>query len=153
VSWRRLEAEAPELARLARARLEASGVAMLGTIGADGSPRIDPIEPFFVDGELLVGAMARSAKARALRRDPRCVLHSSVCGPNAGEAEAKLYGRAEPSAVEAGWWRDRLAGDADVYRLLIERAVTIEWDLAASRMLVRSWTPGRGETIAERGYP
>jgi hypothetical protein len=152
VSWWQLEAQAPELARIARSRFAASGVAMLGTLRPDGSPRIDPIEPFFVEGDLLLGVMARSAKARALRRDPRGVLHSTVSGPNAGETEAKLYGRVEPSGVVAGWWRDR-PGDADVYRLLIEEAVTIEWDLAASCMLVRRWTAARGETLSGRTYP
>lgn len=153
MSWQRLEAGAPEVASSIRACLEASGVAMLGTLRADGSPRIDPIEPFFVEGELVLGAMARSAKARALRRDPRCVLHSTVSGPDAGEPEAKLYGRVEPSAVEAGWWRGRPPGGADVYRLVVEEAVSIEWDLAAARMRVRRWSAARGETVAERGYP
>jgi hypothetical protein len=31
--------------------------------------------------------------------------------------------------------------------------VTIEWDLAASRMLVRRWTPAAGESVRERSYP
>ena len=152
MSWSALEAEAPELARTARARFEAAGVALLGTLRRDGSPRISPIEPFFVEGELLLGVMARSGKARDLRSDPRCVLHSTLSGPNTGEPDVKLYGRVEPSAAAGGWWADR-PDDADPYRLVVEEAVTIEWELAASRMRVRRWTAAGGETVAERAYP
>jgi Pyridoxamine 5'-phosphate oxidase len=152
VSWSRLEAGAPELARLARARLEASGVALLGTLRRDGSPRISPVEPFFLEHELVLGVMVRSGKARDLRHDPRCVLHSTLSGPNAGEPDAKLYGRVEPSAAPGGWWADR-PEDADAYRLVVEEAVTIEWELAASRMRVRRWTAAAGENVTERTYP
>jgi hypothetical protein len=152
VSWRELERGAPELASLARSRFEAFGVAMLATIRADGAPRIDPIEPFFVGDEVLLGAGRRTAKARDLRRDPRCALHALVSGPNAGEPDAKLFGRVEPSEVRAGWWADR-PDDADVYRLLIDEAVTIEWELRASRMRVHRWTRAHGETVTEREYP
>ena len=153
MSWQALESGAPELAALARRRLETSGVALLGTIRRDGSPRISPIEPFFVDGELLIGAGARTEKARDLRRDPRCVLHSTVSGVDAGEPDLALYGRVEPSAVRAGWWADRDPELATVYALAIERAVYIEWELRAERMRVRSWTPADGERIDQRSYP
>ena len=40
MSWQALETDAPELAREGRARFEATGVALLGTIRVDGTPRI-----------------------------------------------------------------------------------------------------------------
>ena len=153
MSWRRLEAEAPELARLCRTRLEEPGVALLGTLRRDGSPRIDPVEPHFAGDELVLAAMRGTAKSRALRRDPRCVLHSTISGPNTGESDVKLSGRVEPSAARAGWWAERPAEEAEVYALQVEEAVAIEWDLAASRMFVRRWTPAAGETVTERTYP
>lgn len=67
--------------------LDATGVALLGTLRLDGSPRISPIEPYLADGQLLIGAMAWSQKAADLRRDPRHVLHSAVTGPHNGEGE------------------------------------------------------------------
>jgi hypothetical protein len=101
MTWGDFEAAAPALADRAQVRLEETRVALLGTIRADGSPRISPIEPYFAPGVLLLGAMASSAKARDLLRDARCVLHSVVTAPDAGEPEFKLYGRAaevtEPS--------------------------------------------------------
>jgi hypothetical protein len=159
VSWSRLEAEAAELAALARARLEDPGVALLGTLRSDGSPRISPIGPFFAAGELLLGVMARSGKARDLRRDPRCVLHSTLSGPgtlsgpDAGQPDVKLYGRVERSDAGGGWWEGRPPGDADVYRVVVEEAVVVEWDVRAERMRLRRWSPAGGETVAERAYP
>ena len=108
--WQDLELGAPEIARLGMARLKAAGVAMLGTVRRDGSPRISPVEPYLVAGQLVVGVMAWSGKAADLLREPRYALHSIVTGPDTGEGELKLNG----SAAEAGqhvrgasagaWW-------------------------------------------------
>jgi hypothetical protein len=152
VSWRELEREAPALARLARERLEQPGIALLGTLRADGAPRIDPVEPHLAGGELVIGAMRGTAKARALRRDPRFVLHSTVSGPDTGEPDIKLSGRAVPADARAGWWAER-PDDAEVYALVLDEAVAIEWDLAASRMRVSRWRRGRGVGVDERSYP
>jgi hypothetical protein len=153
VSWRRLAAEAPELARLCRSRLEGPGIALLGTLRRDGAPRIDPVEPHFAGEELVLGAMRGTAKAHALRRDSRCVLHSTIGGPDTGETDVKLSGRVEPSTARAGWWAERPPEEVEIYAFQIEEAVAIEWDLAASRMVVRRWTPDTGETLTERAYP
>ncbi len=153
MSWAELERQAPALARLVRERLEQPGIALLGTLEPDGAPRIDPVEPHFVDGELAFGAMRRTAKARALRRNPRCVLHSTISGPDTGEADVKLRGHAEASAARAGWWTERPAEEVEVYALQVEQAVAIEWNLAAASMLVRRWTPAAGESTRERAYP
>jgi hypothetical protein len=100
--WLDLERGAPEIARLGVARLNGARVAMLGTLRRDGSPRISPIEPYIVNGRLLVGAMAWSAKAADLRRDPRYVLHSTVTGPDSGEGELKLHGLAVQASPSGG---------------------------------------------------
>ena len=65
--WRDLELGAPRLARLGMARLDATRVALLGTLRRDGSPRISPIEPFFAGSLLLFGAMARSRKTGSVK--------------------------------------------------------------------------------------
>lgn len=151
MTWSRLEAEAPELARLGGGLL-ARRVAYLGTVRADGSPRVSAVEPFLVEGELVLGLMRRSAKAEDVRRDVRVALQSAVAEPDGGVPELKLYGRLEPSRAAGGWWRER-PDDADVYALAIDEAVAIEWDLAASTMRVRRWRPGDRETVVERAYP
>jgi pyridoxamine 5'-phosphate oxidase-like protein len=153
VSWSRFAAEAPELAALARSRFEELGVALLGTLRRDGAPRIDPVEPHFVGDALVLGAMRGTAKAHALRRDPRCVLHSTISGPDTGETDVKLRGRVEPSAASVGWWAGRPAEEVEVYAFQVEEAIAVEWNLAASRMVVRRWAPAAGETVTERTYP
>jgi hypothetical protein len=131
--WRDLERDAPQIAGPDLARLRAAGVAMLGTLHPDGSPRIRPVEPHLVRGQLAVGAMTWSTKAADLLRDPRYVLHSIVTGPDSGQGELKLHG----SAVRAGkgsrdaatlaWWHGRPPQQADVFALRIATAVFVEW--------------------------
>src|SRR5207244_10367181 len=93
ISWNELETAAPPIAQAGRQRLELSRVALLGTLGKDGSPRISPVEPYLSQGHLLFGAMSWSLKTRDLLRDPRCVLHSAITTPDAGESELNLSGR------------------------------------------------------------
>jgi len=152
VSWRALESKDPELARLGRERLESVGMGVLGTIRADGTPRVSPVGVWFVEGELVVGVMPRSGKAADLRRDPRCALQSVVTDPEAGAPELKLYGRLVPSKLEAGWWEGS-PESADVYAMDLDEAVYIEWDLAQSRMDVRRWTPGQSAHRIVKTYP
>jgi hypothetical protein len=155
--WAELEQAAPELARAARQRLESTRVGLLGTIRADGSPRISPVEPYFTPAELLFGAMSRSAKARDLARDPRCVLHSAISGPDAGETEFKLYGRVtgavERDARADAWWQSQPADAARVFALSIEQAVSVAWALERGEMTVTRWSPQRGLEERTRSYP
>jgi hypothetical protein len=156
--WRDVELGAPEVARLGAVRLSAAGVAMLGTLREDGSPRISPIEPYIVDGRLLVGAMRWSAKAADLRRDPRYVLHSIVTGPDSGDGELKLHGIAaeadsgvREAAVEA-WWSAQ-PDKAIVYVLRIAQALFVAWDIERGLMAVHRWSPPHGYSHTIRSYP
>jgi Pyridoxamine 5'-phosphate oxidase len=158
VTWADLEAGAPELARRARERLETTSIALIGTLRKDGSPRISPIEPSFYENELLFGGMTWSLKVHDLKRDARCVVHSAVTGPSAGEPELKLYGRAETADERLrrecpGWWADQPADAAWVFTVRLETVTLIEWDYAVSEMLVRRWSPERGYLESRRAYP
>ncbi len=94
MQWAGFKKEATEIAATAERLFEKSGVILLGTIRKDGSPRISPVEPLIVDGELQLGMMPRSLKARDLRRDPRCTVHSAVSDRMAKDGEFKLHGHA-----------------------------------------------------------
>ena len=94
VTWQEFAAQAPELAALGEAQFAHTGLALVGTLRRDGWPRISPVEPFIVDGELYLGMMWRSVKALDLLRDPRCVVHSTVSDREGTEGEFKVYGRA-----------------------------------------------------------
>ena len=61
-SWPDAEPSAPELARLGMAQLNSARRALLDTLRRDGFPRVSPIEPRIADGQLVIGATARSVK-------------------------------------------------------------------------------------------
>ena len=94
MKWASFKKEAPEIAASAEKLFEKSGVILLGTIRKDGSPRISPVEPLIVGGELQLGMMPRSFKVRDLRRDPRCTVHSTVSDRMVKDGEFKLHGHA-----------------------------------------------------------
>jgi hypothetical protein len=159
MTWRELELAAPEIAEPGKARLDETRVALLATLRRDGSPRISPIEPFFAEGQLVFGAMAWTLKARDLERDPRCTLHSAVTGPNEGEPELKLYGRAIEAdddlraACPDGWWTDQPHEAARVFSLSIEEAAFVTWDYEGGEMTVRRWSRETGLKTSRRSYP
>jgi len=90
--WPAFKEAAPELAAKAEELFEETGVILLGTIRQDGSPRISPVEPLFVDGELLLGMMWQSLKALDLLRDLRCTVHNCITDRMAPHGEFKLHG-------------------------------------------------------------
>lgn len=158
ISWQRLETEALPIAQLAKQRFDLTRIALLGTLRRDGSPRVSPVEPYLSDGQLLFGAMSWSLKTRDLLRDPRCVLHSAITGPDAGEPEVKLYGRVTEASAKlrdgcsAGWWQSR-PDAAVVFAFGVEQATTIDWLLKESQMVVRRWSVDNGLTESIRSYP
>ncbi len=95
VNWVEFTREAPELAALGEARFRASGLAIVGTLRANGWPRVTPVEPRLVDGELQLGMMWQSRKAVDLLRDPRCAVHSTTSDKDGKEGDFKVYGLAE----------------------------------------------------------
>lgn len=159
LTWRDVELGAPEIARLGMARLASARMALLGTLRRDGSPRISPIEPYIAGGQLLIGAMAWSAKTGDLRRDPRYVLHSVVTAPDSGEGELKLYGlavEADPdlrTAAADAWWLAVMPDKAVVFTLHIGQAVFVGWDLNRGLMTVHRWSSHSGYSMATRPYP
>lgn len=162
--WKDFENAAPQLAGLGAERLLRTGLAIIATIRKDGTPRIDPVEPFFSHGHLLLGMM-RSQKAFDLLRDPRCLLHSSISDPGGSEGEFKLRGRAV-DVRDAGLWEGYRQAYAErwkgpppdgfpfrVFSLDIESAALIRWDIENGVMIMGQWSPDRGVTETRRKYP
>ena len=87
MKWSEFVAASPKLAALGEGRMEEHGLILLGTLRRDGSPRITPVEPLVVDGELELGMMWQSKKALDLLRDPRCQVHTVVTDRNGTEGE------------------------------------------------------------------
>jgi hypothetical protein len=92
-SWNDFEQEAPQLAAAVRSRFGACRHSILGTVRADGSPRLTGLEVPIRDGELWLAMMPDSRKADDLRRDPRFSLHSAP-DVEMVDGDAKVAGRA-----------------------------------------------------------
>src|SRR6478735_6443486 len=88
-TFSQLDAAAPDLATPIRERLITTGLALLGTTRADGSPRVSPIEVTLHDGHLFVGMMPGSRKALDVGRDPRVCLLTPVADKDDLSGEGK----------------------------------------------------------------
>jgi hypothetical protein len=158
--WREFEVAAPELARRGRERFKRTGVVLVGTLRSDGSPRISPVEPYFVRDHLLLGMMSRSGKARDLLRDPRCSVHSGISDVNGSEGEFQVLGRAVlirdeeiRRAEQSTWWQELPLEACHVFSIEIESASFVDWEIQKGFMSVRSWATGSGESQVKRPYP
>jgi hypothetical protein len=152
MNWDEFAGKAPELAALGLERFEQTGVCLIGTLRKDGSPRISPIEPFIVRGELMLGMMWQSRKALDLVRDPRIVVHTAVSSRDGGQGDFKLYGRvhdvADAELREA--YGDTLLAKIDwrpeepyhLFAVDIQRAGFIAFGEGQRAM---RWTPGGGQ--------
>jgi hypothetical protein len=94
MKWGEFEASAPELAELGLAGFREQNLCLVGTLRADGWPRISANEIYFADGELLLGMMPRSRKSLDLERDPRITVMTPQCDREAKRGDFKIYGRA-----------------------------------------------------------
>ena len=94
-SWNGFEHQAPDLSGAVRRQFTATLHCILGTLRADGSPRLTGLEAHFGESELWLAMMPGSRKADDLRRDPRFSLHSAPDVPMV-EGDAKVNGLAIP---------------------------------------------------------
>lgn len=70
----------------------AGGLCLLGTLRADGSPRISPMEPRIFEDRLWLGGMPGTRKFADLLRDPRFELHTATVDTHVGDGDAKVRG-------------------------------------------------------------
>jgi hypothetical protein len=91
-SWEEFTRQAPELAAFGKARF-ASGVAYLGTLRADGGPRVHPVTPI-IGENLFLFMEPTSPKGKDLQRDARYTLHCSVEDSSGGGGEFYVRGQA-----------------------------------------------------------
>jgi hypothetical protein len=91
-AWAEFAKQAPEMAAFGEARF-GSGVAYLGTLRADGSPRVHPVTPILGE-QLFLFMEPTSPKGKDLLRDGRYTLHCSVADSDGGEGEFYVRGRA-----------------------------------------------------------
>ena len=90
--WMDFERMAPELAAFGKGRFAKSEVAYLGTLRADGSPRVHPVTPI-IGEELFLFMEPASPKGKDLQRDGRYTLHCAVEDTEGGGGEFSVRGR------------------------------------------------------------
>ncbi len=95
--WSEFEEAEPEFAGRVRAVFDAHIHKTMATLRADGSPRVSGTEAPFTDGDLRLGMMERSAKARDLLHDSRLAIHSATVDAELADGDAKVSGRAVPA--------------------------------------------------------
>jgi hypothetical protein len=111
--WSDFTSAQPALGQIARDKLIAPGVLLIGTARRDGTARISGVEPLILDGDLWLSMMRTSTKTRDLVRDSRIVLNSIVTGPEAG-AEIKIRGTAREEMNTAAQERYAAAVTAQI---------------------------------------
>jgi hypothetical protein len=152
--WSELEREQRSLAEVGRKLLIEPGVVLVGTIRRDGAPRISPVEPFVMDGELMLSMMWASKKAADLLRDPRILVHSIVVGREGAAGEFKVRGTARPeedlalqrryaAAVSASLGWNPEPGRFHLFVVDIDEVTFIRYDEPTGDQYVATWPPAR----------
>jgi hypothetical protein len=156
--WNQFAREQPGLAalgqrRLGQQRLGGPGVVLVGTVRADGTARISPVEPLFWEDDLWLSMLWGSRKAADLLRDPRVLVHSIVVSRDGTPGEYKLRGRAiveddahlqarYAAAVkeQVGW--NPVPGRFHLFWIDVEGVSFIRYDDASGDQFVTKWPPG-----------
>lgn len=95
VTFSQLQSEAPHIAEIFVRRHTATGnLCFLGTLRSDGYPRISPLEPRIVAGQLALVGMPGTTKFADLGRDARFTLHTATVDTRVSDGDAKVWGKA-----------------------------------------------------------
>jgi hypothetical protein len=152
-TWHDFETEAPELAAAVRARFEARKHHVLATLRAGGEPRVSGTEVRVHGGDLTIGSMWQSVKARDLLRDGRFALHAHMGDESMEGGDAKVAGRAL-EVTDPRWlaeYREVVQpppGPFHAFRLELTEAVLTE--VAGDHLLISTWRPGSAVRVVER---
>ncbi|CAN5246960.1 pyridoxamine 5'-phosphate oxidase family protein [soil metagenome] len=163
-TWGQVTASDPAFAEAVRARFDAHRHKVLATLRRDGAPRISGIEAAFAEGDLWMGMMQGSRKARDLQRDPRLAVHSASEDPPedpaAWEGDAKVSGRAvEITDQERVITVLRAMGAADdgpppplhLFRVDVTEAVLTRVGDPPDHLAIELWRDGEGVRRMHRG--
>ena len=160
-TWEDVKKAAPELALAVQRSFDAHIHKTLATLRADGSPRISGQEASFRDGQLWLGMMPDSRKAKDLLRDPRLALHSATVDPEMPDGDAKLSGRAEEVTDDEtfAWFvgqereekGEEPAEPFHLFRVDVDEIVltTLGGD-PPDHLVIETWRERRGTTRVER---
>jgi hypothetical protein len=154
-SWNDVAAAAPDFARAVQTAFDAHKHKTLATLRRDGSPRISGMEATFAGGELWLGMMPDSLKARDVLRDPRLALHSATVDTELTHGDAKLAGRAIEVTDPAAWHFVVEGGEpphdgSHLFRVDITEVSLTRIGDPADHLVIESWNPERGYRSVKR---
>lgn len=127
---------------------------LVATIRQDGTPRLSPVEPYVLDGDLWLSMMWQSMKARDLLRAPLILVHSVITNRDGTEGEFKIRGTAraehdptmqrryaETVANSLGWNPE--PGRFHLFAVDIDQATFISYDPPTGNQYVAMWPSNR----------
>ncbi len=160
--WVDVEREVPELAARVHTIYDAHKHKTIGTIRADGAPRVSGIEADFWNDELWLGSMPNSQKSADLKRDPRFALHNAPVDTEMKRGDAKLSGRVEVAGDDVfATYVEHLREQAepgepfpeerfDLFRADVTELVVVSLGDPADHLLIEVWREGRGVETFKR---
>ncbi len=153
-TWQQFVDQAPELAPAVRGRFEATKHHVLATLRLDGSPRVSGTEVEFFGGELTLGSMWGSLKARDLQRDGRLALHANPGDGSMADGDAKVSGHAvevvDQAELEAYVEAIRPPPPFHLFRIDLTEVVLTCVSPDQDCLLIHSWHPGQAPRVIER---
>ena len=136
-SWKQFEEIKPNLANFGKERFS-KGVAYLGTIQKDGSPRVHPITPIISPENLFVFMEPTSPKGKDLIRKNKFFIHSLVTQSSGQEGEFWVKGAA------------KLVNDANLRK---EAILSSSYEPANRYILFQLFLEEVGSTTYQNGNP
>jgi hypothetical protein len=146
-TWQQFAAEAPELAKTVRERLEAAKHHVLATLRLDGSPRVSGTEVGWRGPDLTLGSMPGARKALDLRRDGRFALHANPGDGSMTAPDVKISGRAvEVAGAEQQAWVEEIkppSEDSHLFRLELAEVVATGVSDDQTHLVIQLWRPNQ----------
>lgn len=163
-TWKEFTERAPRISAIFARRHAAAGrLCLLATLRADGYPRISPLEPTIITGELWLAGMPGARKFADLVRNPRLCLHTATVDTRVSDGDAKLWGIAHEVTdgaqrehfarelfEQTGFdMRDHEYGAGDhLFTVEITGASSVE--VAGDHLEITVWHPGEREHVVRK---
>ncbi|MFD5587690.1 pyridoxamine 5'-phosphate oxidase family protein [Streptomyces sp. NPDC127063] len=153
-NWADFAAAEPQLAATVEERFGAFTHHVLVTLRADGSPRTSGLEVDFRRGELWLGMMHGSLKARDLHRDPRFALQANPGeGTGMGGGDVRISGRAYevPDGPDKAAYTKEVEPPQPFHLFRTELTEVVRTSVEDEKYLVvQVWKPGEPVRVIKR---
>jgi len=152
-SWADLQSAESEFTATVQQRFQKYKHHVLATLRKDGSPRLTGLEVDFRFGELWLGMMPESRKARDLLRDPRFAIHANPGADDSMDGgDVRVAGRAvEVTDAEViGRFVAEVTPPQPFHLFRVEVGEVVRTYVEGAELVVQSWRPGEGLRTVRR---